>query len=189
MRVLTMAGSAAAAGLALMALSSCATLNEDECNVVDWQSLGMTNGAQGQPSTYIAQHQEACARFGITVNATAWQTGWEQGIRSYCTPTNGLTVGSSGRLNRNSCPANLASSFNEAYNVGRSVYDARQRRDSIQNEIDRLITSLGSAESDEQRNQTQIQIELRRNALSTAQADLTRAEVQADLFRLELANR
>ena len=187
MRILTITGAAAAAGLALMALSSCATLNESECQVVDWQQLGVTNGAQGQPSAYIAQHQEACARYGIPVNATAWRAGWEQGIRTYCTPANGLNVGRNGRFNRNACPADLALGFDEAYSVGRAVYDARQRRDSIQSEIDSLIVQLSAVTSPDERTSTQVKIELARNRLSSAQADVSRAERDEDLYQLRLA--
>ncbi|QBK30254.1 DUF2799 domain-containing protein [Roseitalea porphyridii] len=177
----------AALGAAALALSSCATLNEEQCQVVDWQQLGQSDGAQGQPSTYIARHQEACTRFGITVNAAAWQSGWESGIRSYCTPSNGLSVGLSGGVNRNACPADLAARFNEAYRVGDAVHDARSRRDETQREIDRLIRELSAATEDAERTRIQVELELARNRLSTAQADVARTEREADLYRLRLS--
>ena len=177
---------AGALGAAALALSSCATLNEEQCQVVDWQQLGQSDGAQGRPSTHVARHQEACTSFGITVDAAAWQSGWESGIQSYCTPSNGLSVGLSGGVNRNACPADLAARFNEAYRVGDAVHDARARRDETQREIDRLIRELSAATDDAERTRIQVELELARNRLSTAQADVARTEREADLYRLRL---
>lgn len=36
-------------------LSACATLNESECQTVDWKQLGDSDGAQGHGQTRIAQ--------------------------------------------------------------------------------------------------------------------------------------
>jgi hypothetical protein len=180
---------AGAAVVGALALASCATLNEEQCQVVDWQQLGVSDGASGFPATRVAQHQEACAKFGIPVNATAWQSGWEQGIRSYCVPANGLSVGRQGRPNRNACPADLAAPFNEAYRIGRDVYDARSDRDSVQGEIDMLIADLAAAGTAQERSDIQLQIELKRNALSIAQWEVSRAERRADLYELDLARR
>lgn len=169
-------------GAAMVALSSCATLNEEQCQVVDWEQLGQTDGAQGQRSAYVGLHQEACQRFGIAVDAAAWQSGWERGIRAYCTPANGLSVGRSGRVNRNACPADMALRFNEAYRIGRAVHDARSARDSRQREIDTLIRDLAAATTAEARQQIQLKIELARNRLSSAHSAVFAAEREADRF-------
>ena len=164
-------------------LSSCATLNEDQCKVSDWQQLGVSDGQRGVGSGYVASHQEACARFGIAVDVAAWQSGWNRGIVAYCTPANGLSVGSAGRNNPFSCPADLAFAFNEGHRVGKAVHDARRARDRVQSEIDADIARIPSTPP-EQLPALQVQIELKRNRLATAQADLVRAEREADLFRL-----
>lgn len=180
---LVLAGLVAVAGV--LVLSSCATLNEEQCQVSDWQQLGASDGQRGAGSGFVANHQEACARFGIAVDVAAWQTGWQQGIVAYCTPSNGLSVGRSGRINPYSCPANLAGAFNEAHRIGKAVHDARSARDRVQAEIDADIARI-PATPPEQLPALQLQIELKRNRLSQAQADLVRAEREADLFRLRL---
>ncbi len=164
-------------------LSSCQTLNQEQCQVSDWAQLGVSDGQRGFAQTYVANHQEACSQFGISVDVIAWNTGWQQGIATYCTPLNGLTVGREGRNNPFSCPAQLAGSFNEGHRVGRAVYDARLTRDRIQSEIDADIARIATTPPADIP-ALQLQIELKRNRLSQAQFDLLRAEREADLFRL-----
>lgn len=176
-----------ALGVAALALTSCATLDEGQCQVVDWQQLGESDGSRGQPSIYLAEHQKACARFEIPVDAASWQSGWERGIRSYCTPANGLAQGRSGSVYRNSCPADQASAFAEAHRVGRAVHDARSRRDTAQTEIDDLIRELSAATTAEERAAVQLRIELKRNDLARAQSDVFSAEREADRYQLQLA--
>ncbi|MBO6638361.1 MAG: DUF2799 domain-containing protein [Roseitalea sp.] len=174
-------------GVAMMALSSCATLNEEQCQVVDWQQLGESDGTRGFPVTYVGQHQEACTKHGISVDAASWQTGWDRGIRTYCTPANGLNVGRSGGINRNACPADMALAFNEAHTVGRRVHDARTDRDEAQRKIDQLIRDLAAATTDEDRRRIQLEIELERNRLSSAQSAVFSAEREADLYQFRTA--
>ncbi|MEM1378288.1 MAG: DUF2799 domain-containing protein [Pseudomonadota bacterium] len=180
-------GSLGVAAVAAIALSSCATLNEEQCQVTDWRVLGQTNGSQGRPQSYVAEHQRACSRFGIPVDATAWTSGWQQGIVTYCTPSNGLNVGRAGRPNFNACPVESAASFNEAYNIGRGVFDARSNRDRLQRELNALIAALPNVDPAELPVK-QTEIELKRNAVSQAQVAVTNAERAADLFQTRLVS-
>ena len=174
-------------GAAMFALTSCATLDEGQCEVVDWRQLGESDGGRGLPATHIGQHQEACARFDIPVDAASWQSGWDRGIRSYCTPTNGVAQGRIGAIYRNSCPADQATAFERAYRVGEAVHDARQRRDRAQREIDGLIRQLAGAATAEERAAVQLRIELERDDLARAQSDVFSAEREADRYQLQLA--
>lgn len=170
---------------AALALSNCQTLNEEQCQVTDWTVLGSTDGAAGRPQTHLARHQEACTKFGIPVDTAAWQSGWNEGIRQYCTPYNGLEIGRRGTYYANSCPGDVAVQFREAYDVGRRVYSARNERDRIQRELDEAISAMVNA-APEDKATAQLQIELKRNALFAAQNRLNDAERAADLFRLRL---
>ena len=38
---------------ALLLLSACATLNEAECQTVNWRDLGQRNGQEGKASSYV----------------------------------------------------------------------------------------------------------------------------------------
>ncbi|MCP4316822.1 MAG: DUF2799 domain-containing protein [Hyphomicrobiales bacterium] len=166
-----------------LALSACATLNEAECQTANWRDLGQRNGQQGKASSYIVEHEKACARFGTPVDGTAWRTGWEVGIRQYCTPQNGLQAGRDGKFYVQSCPADLVPGFLRTYAVGKRVYDAKSQRDSIRNEIDNLNRSVTDATDETERSRLQTQLILKQNELFLAQQRLTDAELDAD--RLE----
>jgi hypothetical protein len=170
---------------AAVALASCQTLNEDQCAVTDWRVLGSTDGAAGRAQNYVSRHQEACSKFGIQVDFTAWNAGWAEGIRTYCTPQNGLDVGSNGRSYANSCPADVAIGFREGYDIGRRVYSARNERNRIQRELDEAIRKVAEA-TPEQRVSAQLAVDLKRNELFAAQNRLNDAERAADFFRLKL---
>lgn len=170
---------------ATLALSNCQTLNEDQCSVTDWRILGGTDGAAGRAQDYVARHQEACTKYGIPVDVPAWRSGWQEGIRRYCTPYNGLDVGRRGSSYANSCPADLAVSFREAYDTGRQVWSARIERDRIQRELDDAITEVARA-APENRSLAQLEVELKRNELFSAQNRLNDADRAADFYRLRL---
>ncbi|MFZ2100778.1 MAG: DUF2799 domain-containing protein [Oricola sp.] len=174
------------AAIAVLALSGCQTLNKDQCSVTDWRTLGSTDGASGRPQNYVARHQEACTKFGIPVDIPAWQSGWQEGIRNFCTPANGLDIGMRGSGYDNSCPADQAIPFREAYDTGYRVYSARSERDRIQGELDTAIAELAGVK-EEDRTVRQIQIELKRSELFAAQNRLNDAERAVDFYRLRMS--
>ncbi len=152
-----------------LALASCQTLNEAECQTVSWNTLGQQDGAQGRPTTYIGRHQEACAKHGLPIDTVSWQAGWEQGIRQYCQPDNALNRGRNGQSAPNNCPADLSRDFAFAYEVGRGVYDAQTERDRLVNEMNTLTQSIVNAETTEERAVIQTR-------LVTVQAQVPEAE-------------
>jgi hypothetical protein len=181
-----MLGRAAMIAFGAFALASCQTLNEDECSVTDWRILGSGDGAAGRPQTYVANHQKACSKYGIPVDVALWQSGWNEGIRQYCTPQNGLQIGERGTGSVNSCPADLSYSFREGYDVGRQVYSARSERDRIQRELNEAIEAVAVATPD-QRVSAQLAVDLKRNELFSAQNRLNDTQRAADFFRLRLS--
>lgn len=134
-----------------LALSGCATLNEDQCTVTDWQQLGQAEGARGVSPNRIAGHNEACAKFGLPVDAPAWQTGWQTGIRQYCTFENGVELGRRGTRGSDHCPADLAADFRLGNDAAKRVNDARVQRDNAQRELERLINAIADQEDAAQR--------------------------------------
>ncbi|EHK56944.1 hypothetical protein MAXJ12_12297 [Mesorhizobium alhagi CCNWXJ12-2] len=173
---------AAAAGL--MALSSCATLNEQQCATVSWVQLGQEDGAAGRPASYVQQHEQACSKHKLPVNRAEWQTGWDVGIRAYCTPANGLSEGREGRYYANSCPADLAADFQTAYHIGKRLYDARTERTRVQNELDALLVKLKDAKKREEQDALRLEIDLKRSSLYSADSRVRDAERALDFYIL-----
>lgn len=164
-----------------LAFSGCATLNEDECNIVDWYDLGNRDGQAGRNSSYIANHVKACSKFGVVPDQSAWNSGWSIAIRQYCTPANGLAKGKAGNANNNACPADLSSRFNAAYSVGRDVYNARAAIERLTSDIEDDISDMRDA-SPEERGNLRLDIELKRLKLFQMQSELNRAERRADEY-------
>lgn len=125
-----------------------ATVTENQCYAGDWQTLGYRDGANGQRSTSILAHQDACGEHGIVPDRDDYMLGWEQGVREYCQADNGFAVGERGRGYNNVCPEELRSGFLAAYNQGRSLYLARTAVNRIEREIYSNKTRLESVKSE-----------------------------------------
>ena len=171
-----------AAIVAFAALASCATLDKEECLSTNWQQLGQKDGMAGQPANHIDNHRKACGEHGLPVDDQQWSIGWEQGIRAYCTPDNGLIQGREGRYYANSCPPELKPGFDSAYTVAKRLYDARSERDRIQNEISSLEAQLRKATARDEMAKLQAELDRRRGDLRVAERRLWDAEGDYDLY-------
>ncbi|MEP4704008.1 MAG: DUF2799 domain-containing protein [Hyphomicrobiales bacterium] len=126
----------------LLALSACATLNEDECKTVDWKQLGDIDGSQGHSSSRIAQHSKACEKHGLPVNVAAYNQGWKVAIARYCTAQNGFNLGKRGATYRGSCPSEFAATFESAYRPTKNLHDAVKRLQSAEQAIEQDIDEI-----------------------------------------------
>jgi hypothetical protein len=170
---------------AAMALSTCATLDEEECLTADWSQLGQADGAAGQPSSHIERHREACAKHGLPVNDQQWHAGWQIGIRLYCTPQNGLQVGRDGRSYANSCPADMAAEFSHAYQVGQRVFEARRELNEARSKLDEVLRDMRDAK-DEDRQRLTIEAEMLRTRVFGAEIRVQSAEAAYDRYLTDL---
>lgn len=137
-----------------MALSSCTTLNKDECLIADWYQIGYEDGARGYSDTRITSHRKACAKHGIAPDFRAYQDGHEEGVIRFCNPQNGFSQGKDGYNYSGICPASLEDGFLDGYNAGYQIYAAASALITVQNEqrsnennIDRLQQELIDAEA------------------------------------------
>lgn len=165
-------------------LSSCATLNEEQCATTDWTQLGEQDGAAGRQASYVDQHRQACERHGLPVDQTAWQSGWQRGIAYYCTPRNGLIQGREGRSYANSCPLELKAGFEGAYYVAKRLFDARQSRERIEAEIAELERQRDEAEDREARRELRREIEDKRDSIWSADRKVYEAQREYELYIL-----
>ena len=116
--------------------SSCQTMSKEECAVADWRVVGEQDGAAGYaPQDRFARHVKACTKAGIAADQTLWYQGYQQGLPRYCTPLNGLSVGSQGKSYANVCPADLDPAFREGYDLGRIYYEKKREISNLESRI------------------------------------------------------
>lgn len=102
--------------------SACSTMNKSECLNADWRTIGYGDGSRGYKASRISQHRSACAEYGVRPDLNAYNTGREQGLGQYCTPTTGYNRGLSGYRYNGVCAQHNERDFVVALNYGLSVY-------------------------------------------------------------------
>ena len=121
-----------------LALSSCATMNEQECLMADWVTVGFADGAFGRPVTAIDAYRESCASHGVSPDLDAYRSGHADGVATYCRRQNGFQVGRYGTTYRGVCPVELAPDFLEGYNAARRLRELERAVTDIDYRIARL---------------------------------------------------
>ena len=111
--------------LAMVLVSGCAGMSDEECLATDWSAVGYEDGARGYTAERFSRHRTACAKHGITADFGAYQAGREQGLVEYCQPGRGYDVGVSGGRYQGVCSADLEPDFLDAYNAGYHLYTLR----------------------------------------------------------------
>jgi hypothetical protein len=130
------------------ACAGCATLDESACRAGNWRQLGYVDGLKGYAGPRIAEHQKACAEYGIAPDTTAWQLGYVEGQAQYCTVPNGYIVGRDGQTYADVCPPGLDAKFRPAFENGRRVAAILDRMDNIDSELRDIASRL---EADDRR--------------------------------------
>jgi hypothetical protein len=138
----------AAALVASLALSGCASMDKDECLTVDWRTIGFEDGAAGYSGDRIGQHRKACAKHGVTPDLAAYRAGREEGLREYCRPQNGFRLGAGGGSYEGFCPADLDDAFVSAYQSGRQLHVLESRLASATHQLESKRRSLNRTEED-----------------------------------------
>lgn len=138
----------ASAAMLLFALTGCATMDRDECLTVDWRTVGFEDGVAGYSGDRIGRHRKACAKHGVAPDLAAYQAGREEGLREYCVPANGFTLGSQGGSYSGMCPSDLEPAFADAYQSGRQLHTLQTRLAGVTHKLESRRSELRTAESD-----------------------------------------
>jgi len=126
------------AGLALacLGLASCATtLSKNECQAMDWRTIGYEDGAAGYPGSRIGVHRRACGEHGVAPDFDAYQAGRAEGLLEYCTAANGYRVGAAGGEYAGVCPIEREQDFVRTFSEGHEVHVLRGRVNSTGNQL------------------------------------------------------
>jgi hypothetical protein len=136
------------AALTLLALGGCATMDRDECLTVDWRTVGYEDGVAGYSGDRISQHRKACAKYGVSTDLEAYQSGRQEGLREYCVPANGFRLGSQGGSYSGMCPSDLDPAFSDAFASGHQLHVLESRLSSVEYDLNAKRNELENAESD-----------------------------------------
>ena len=120
---------------AILSVSGCATLSEEDCVEGDWYGIGYRDGTNGYSLDRIDSHNEACAEFGQRVNRVDYMEGRDEGLLEYCTPESGRRVGEQGQSYAGVCPAEMEGEFLRNYDLGYRFYELKLERDRIQRDL------------------------------------------------------
>lgn len=115
-------------------ISACSTMNKNECLNADWRTIGYSDGSRGYKAGRIGDHRSACAEYGVRPSLNAYNTGREQGLGQYCTPTTGYNKGLSGHRYNGVCANHNERDFVEALNYGLAIYGEVRTLNKLKNE-------------------------------------------------------
>ena len=125
-----------------MLLSSCATLNKDQCVNANWYAIGLEDGARGSPLERLGEHRRACAEHGVAPNPEQYLRGRGEGMKSFCTYERGFSEGRAGHGYASVCPPELAANFGVGYSRGHELYELNRRLAQVHEEIRRTKAAL-----------------------------------------------
>jgi hypothetical protein len=67
----------------ILASAGCATMDAAECRSANWQDVGYRDGLAGLQWTTDVVYDGQCAKHGVTLDALAYRTGWQDGKWEY----------------------------------------------------------------------------------------------------------
>lgn len=138
----------AGAGVLLLLVQGCATLDRDQCQVADWRLIGYQDGVLGKPAGTIGTYREDCAKHAVVPDLDAWQTGRAEGLREYCTSSNAFRIGRSGHAWPVVCPEPVDAVMQSAYEDGRAIFLARSEVKDTHGQIHRRENRITTLEND-----------------------------------------
>ncbi len=125
----------------LLLLSGCSTMSQSECIQADWQIIGQADASKGEHSAMLDEYRADCAKFSVIPDRKAYFSGYEQGLKQFCTRASGFYFGKKGGSYSGICPKPLEAAFLEGYNPGHELF-------MIRDELVDLRSSLSSAEGE-----------------------------------------
>ncbi|GGD18750.1 hypothetical protein GCM10011342_29320 [Aquisalinus flavus] len=129
-------------------LSACVSMSEDDCLSANWAAIGANDGVNGAAYSTLETRINQCREYGVEANLTAYNRGYEDGLRTYCTPRNGFEVGSRGSSYNNVCPVELEPEFLAGYNEGRELYRLESNLRSAESALNSLYAQIDDKEDD-----------------------------------------
>jgi hypothetical protein len=111
-------------------------MSVEQCQITDWGQQGYVDGATGQNQSVFSRYKNDCEKAGIQPNVQAYQRGWSNGIKQFCTPNGGWKAGIEGKVNLlEICTGQTNEAvFYQNYLKGFQIYETKEeiRRNDLQ---------------------------------------------------------
>ena len=119
-------------GLVVLGIpSGCATMTAEECRQANWEEVGFNDAGAGHEITRSADHREACAEAGVTVDFNAYREGYALGLPYYCTATQGFETADHGGGYAAQCELEKFPEYADGFDQGVAVYALIRARDGL----------------------------------------------------------
>lgn len=191
---------AAVAATGVVLLAGCTTMSKDQCLAGAWGEKGYQDGVSGYRTSRLDDHAQACAKFGVEANPSAYLSAREDGLRTYCTWESGFRQGRQGNSYGGVCAPAEERDFLPAYEDGRRIYVVEQAVSSAESALNSAINRIDDREdkldakqrelrqeglTDEQRERIRDRIREVRDEIRDARRDARRAEEELRYAEIE----
>lgn len=136
-------------------VQGCGTLSVDECQSPDWYAIGHQDGLQGRTPRPVSDYFRACARQDAAIQIATYKQGRDDGLRRFCRPRNGFSLGLQGARYNSACPVDAEPDFLAAYEQGKEIFEAelqiRRLEEILQvntSELENLTATLKQKKSE-----------------------------------------
>ena len=116
-------------------LAGCASLSQHQCLQGDWYAIGLGDGQLGLPAERLDRHNQACARYNVSMDRQRCLEGRDEGLAEYCRLDNAVTTGLNGHRYQGVCPPAVDASFEQANAAAFAVATLRQELERIDNQL------------------------------------------------------
>ncbi len=133
--------------LGAFALTSCATISEDECLAGSWQEIGFRDGENGKSRSKLADYAKTCVKYNVTPDRQSYFEGYEQGLLRYCTYDKGFSNGEAGNSANAECQSVPDNGYFAGYDEGRVIWAMNQEYRGLIKTYESSLDALLEVES------------------------------------------
>jgi hypothetical protein len=128
-------------------LAGCSSMSKKECVNADWYSIGLQDGRGGSSSSKVSGYAQTCGKHDISISQSDYLAGHSEGIRYFCQPDTGYSIGLSGRSLPQVCPSDLKSAFSNAHAKGFAEFKIKRDIKSAESKFSSAVKTQNSIES------------------------------------------
>jgi hypothetical protein len=140
---------------ALLFTAGCSTYSKKECQQMDWRNQGVKYAMEGRTLDQGRSHfHETCERdHEIAFDVQSFESGYQDGLKNFCSPDNGARFGAKGGVYAGICPADSEPQFLAKYHSGREgylekkVHELKEENARLSREVSNLEDDLREAKS------------------------------------------